>query len=208
MSRLTDELKEHRLLAIVRLRGAYELAPVLEALERAGVKLAEITLDTPGALAAINALSPSSALTIGVGTVTEPGSLEAIQEAGARFIVTPGLVPEVVEEAKARGLGVVCGAMTPGEMLSARRLGADVIKLFPAAPLGPGYLKQVLAPLAGTPILAVGGIDADNARDYLAAGAIGVAVGSALVAEESVRAQDWPEIERRAGALVAGLAKS
>ncbi|MDQ3397914.1 MAG: bifunctional 4-hydroxy-2-oxoglutarate aldolase/2-dehydro-3-deoxy-phosphogluconate aldolase, partial [Deinococcota bacterium] len=103
---------------------------------------------------------------------------------------------------------VVCGAMTPGEMLSARRLGADVIKLFPAAPLGPGYLKQVLAPLAGTPILAVGGIDAGNARDYLAAGAIGVAVGSALVAEESVRAQDWPEIERRAGALVAGLAKS
>lgn len=200
---LLSTVKRQKLLVIVRLRQAHPLETILDGLARGGLELAEVTIDTPGALEAIRTLKQrGTPLSLGVGTVTTRQHVHDAASAGARFIVTPGLVPAVIEEAKAAGLAVICGALTPSEMLAAVQQGADIIKLFPASSLGPAYLEQVRAPLKDIPILAVGGIDAANAGEYLRAGAIGVAVGSALVSERTVDSASLASLEARTKALL------
>lgn len=205
---MLETLRASRLLAIIRLRQTHHpdtLLKALDALAAGGIRLAEITIDTPHALTVLKHYQqrPPVAhqvgqLHVGVGTVTHAAQLAEVRSSHASFIVTPVYVPKVITTAKEAGLGVLCGALTPTEIFSAFAAGADAVKVFPASSMGANYFKQVAAPLADIPLVAVGGVSADNARDYLSAGAVAVAAGSALVSDSLIEQQAWDELTARA----------
>lgn len=149
-----------------------------------GVDVVEVPLGVPGALSAISSLSTSfpSAL-VGAGTVMTAADAAAALDAGARFLLSPVLVREVVDAAHARDAAAVPGAFTPTEIDACTRAGADLVKLFPADRLTPADLRVLLAALPDAPLVPFGGISAANAADWLAAGAVAVGVGGALTRE-------------------------
>src|ERR1700733_9486908 len=179
-----DELRAARLIAIVRGADcAAALASTLTLAEE-GMGFIEVSLTTAGALDVIRraraALGPDAWL--GAGTVVPAADAEAAAAAGASFIVTPALGPGV-DAAVARGLPVVAGALTPTEVVSAEAAGAAAVKLFPASSGGVRYLRALRDPFPATPFVPVGGVDEDAAREYLAAGAIAIGVGSPLLGD-------------------------
>jgi 2-dehydro-3-deoxyphosphogluconate aldolase/(4S)-4-hydroxy-2-oxoglutarate aldolase len=179
-----DELRAARLIAIVRGADcAAALASTLTLAEE-GMGFIEVSLTTAGALDVIRraraALGPDAWL--GAGTVVSAADAEAAVAAGASFIVTPALGPGV-DAAVARGLPVVAGALTPTEVVSAEAAGAAAVKLFPASSGGVRYLRALRDPFPATPFVPVGGVDEDAAREYLAAGAIAIGVGSPLLGD-------------------------
>jgi 2-dehydro-3-deoxyphosphogluconate aldolase/(4S)-4-hydroxy-2-oxoglutarate aldolase len=179
-----EELRAARLIAIVRGADcAAALASTL-ALAEEGMGFIEVSLTTAGALDVIGraraALGPDAWL--GAGTVLTAADAEAAAAAGASFVVTPALGPGV-DAAVARGLPVVAGALTPTEVVSAEAAGAAAVKLFPASTGGVRYLRALRDPFPATPFVPVGGVDEDAAREYLAAGAIAIGVGSPLLGD-------------------------
>lgn len=181
---LSVSLRARPVLAIIR--GTSEEAALAtgRVLLEEGIRLVEVTLTTPGALAVIAALrsnAPSNAY-VGAGTVLTETDVASVAEADGQFVVTPAVVPAIAEAAR-RGIPCVAGAFTPTEVYAASSAGAEVIKLFPASAGGPGYLKALRDPFPQLPFLAVGGVGITEARDYLAAGAIGAGVGGPLVGD-------------------------
>jgi 2-dehydro-3-deoxyphosphogluconate aldolase/(4S)-4-hydroxy-2-oxoglutarate aldolase len=179
-----EELRAARLIAIVRGADcAAALASTL-ALAEEGMGFIEVSLTTAGALDVIGraraALGPDAWL--GAGTVLTAADAEAAAAVGASFIVTPALGTGV-DAAVARGLPVVAGALTPTEVVSAEAAGAAAVKLFPASTGGVRYLRALRDPFPATPFVPVGGVDEDAAREYLAAGAIAIGVGSPLLGD-------------------------
>ena len=195
-----------RLLGIIRYRDAGDVDGALGALVRGGIGLVEVTLDTPGALDAVER-GRRSGWTIGVGTVLEPDQVDRSVDAGAAFVVTPGLVPGVVERAHELGVDIVPGAFTPTEVIAAHAMGVTAVKLFPASTGGPGYLRALLGPLAGVRLVPTGGIAIEEAGAYLAAGSACVGLGSALVGERPPTSDtEIGVIADRAAAAVAAVA--
>lgn len=194
------ELELSRVLAIGRGLTTDALVAAVEPLAAGGIAAFEVTLDSPAALESVAALREvaTGRLLVGAGTVITPDDAEAALEAGAQFLVAPGFDLGVVEAALDAAVPVFPGAMTPTEIAAAWAAGATAVKLFPAGQLGPAYLKAVLAPLAGVPIVATGGVDADNARTFRDAGAYAVAAGGGLLAD-----LDPGILEQRARKLVA-----
>ncbi|MFJ4918906.1 bifunctional 4-hydroxy-2-oxoglutarate aldolase/2-dehydro-3-deoxy-phosphogluconate aldolase [Streptomyces sp. NPDC088725] len=182
---LLGALRAHRLVAIVRGDDADAALRTVLTLVEEGVTLVEVSLSGRGALGVIAraraALGPGAPL--GAGTVLSAGDAHAAHAAGADFIVTPA-VGDGVAAAKDLGLPVLAGVMTPTDILSARRLGADAFKLFPAAQAGgPAYLRALRGPFPDLPFVPVGGVDAAAARAYLEQGAVAVGVGSPLIGD-------------------------
>jgi 2-dehydro-3-deoxyphosphogluconate aldolase / (4S)-4-hydroxy-2-oxoglutarate aldolase len=171
-----------RLLGIVRYRGAGDVDGALGALVRGGIPLVEVTLNTPGALDAVER-GRRSGWSIGVGTVLEPDQVNRCVDAGAAFVVSPGIVPGVMERSPELGVDVVPGAFTPTEVMRAHAMGVSAVKLFPASLGGPGYVRALLGPLAGVPLVPTGGIAIQEVSAYLAAGAASVGLGGALAGE-------------------------
>ncbi|MFC9328813.1 bifunctional 4-hydroxy-2-oxoglutarate aldolase/2-dehydro-3-deoxy-phosphogluconate aldolase [Kitasatospora sp. NPDC057015] len=181
---LLKELTDRKVLAIVRADGPDLAVDCIRALTEAGITALEVSLTTPGALHAIaraRADSPPGVL-IGAGTVLTAEHADLAAAAGASFTVTPGLTPGA-PRTTALGLPLLCGALTPSEVIAALAAGATAVKVFPAAAHGPGYLRDLLAPLPHAPLVAIGGIDDRSAPDYLAAGALAVGVGSPLLGD-------------------------
>jgi 2-dehydro-3-deoxyphosphogluconate aldolase / (4S)-4-hydroxy-2-oxoglutarate aldolase len=182
-----DRIRAERVVAI--LRRVPDVEAVVEALAAGGVRIVEVTLDSQGALAAIERLRANRALTVLAGTVRTPADAEAAAAAGAEACVAPALVPETVERCHELGVPAVPGALTPSEIEGALALGVSLVKLFPGSLLGPGYVRDVLAPLAGAALMVTGGVNLSNAREFLAAGAVAVGVGSALTGAADVEAE-------------------
>ncbi len=181
---LTTTLRRHRVMAIIR--GTSEEAALAtgRVLLEEGIRLVEVTLTTPGALATLTALrelAPSDAH-VGAGTVLTERDVAAVADAGGQLIVTPAVTPAVAEATRA-GIPCVAGAFTPTEAYAAHVAGASVVKLFPASGGGPGYLRALRDPLPHIPFIAVGGVGISEAQAYLAAGAIGAGVGGPLVGD-------------------------
>jgi 2-dehydro-3-deoxyphosphogluconate aldolase/(4S)-4-hydroxy-2-oxoglutarate aldolase len=130
---------------------------------------------------------------------------KAAIDAGAQFLVTPGLRPEVAAVAAAAGIPFSLGAMTPTEVAQALDLGSAAVKIFPARQLGPAYLKDLQGPYPGIRLLPSGGIDASNAKSYLDAGAAAVCCGTSVVPPAAVASGDWTDISARAAAFTATL---
>ena len=178
MNPVAARIAERRVVAI--LRCADPLA-VGTAVIEGGVDVVEVPLGVPGALAAVSSLATRfpSAL-VGAGTVMSAADAAAALDAGARFLLSPVLRPEVLEAAQAAGAAAVPGAFTPTEIDACMRAGADLVKLFPADRLTPADARTLLAALPGAPLLPTGGISAANAAAWLDAGAVAVGVGGAL----------------------------
>ncbi|QMU76495.1 bifunctional 4-hydroxy-2-oxoglutarate aldolase/2-dehydro-3-deoxy-phosphogluconate aldolase [Streptacidiphilus sp. PB12-B1b] len=200
---LLAELTERRVLAIVRADGPERALACIRTLVDAGITALEVSLTTPGALEAVaraRARYPASVL-IGAGTVLTAAQAEAAAAAQAGFVVTPAITPGA-RRSVGLGLPLLCGALTPTEVVTALEAGALAVKVFPASVHGPGYLRELLAPLPDAPLIAVGGVDAVTAPQYLAAGARAVAVGSPLLGSAG-RGGPLPELAARAAALLA-----
>jgi 2-dehydro-3-deoxyphosphogluconate aldolase/(4S)-4-hydroxy-2-oxoglutarate aldolase len=182
---LLAALRTHRLVAIVRGDDPDAAVRSVTALVEEGVALIEISLSGTGALDAIAAARKAlgDEAVLGAGTVLTAQDAHDARRAGARFSVTPGLA-EGVSASIELGLPVLAGVMTPTDVLTARRMGASACKIFPAAQAGgPGYLRALRAPFPDVPFVPVGGVDAEAARAYLAAGATAVGVGSPLLGD-------------------------
>jgi 2-dehydro-3-deoxyphosphogluconate aldolase/(4S)-4-hydroxy-2-oxoglutarate aldolase len=196
-------LEETRVVAILRRTEASLAAETAEALLQGGISVIEVTLNTPGALEMLRAMHDAvgDRAVLGAGTVLDVAAAEAALSVGAQFIVSPHTDLELVREMSARGVACIPGALSPTEVLTAWRAGAALVKLFPAGPLGPGYLKDLRGPLADIPLLPTGGVTLDNAATFIAAGAWGLGLGSALVAPNLVAEGRFDELARRAAAF-------
>src|SRR5699024_9333385 len=191
-------------IAIVRLRARHSLDEIVEALLLGGVRSVEITIETPGGLEAVSRWRDRGDASLGVGTVRTSQNARRAIEAGAGFLVTPTVIPPVLEVAAGARVPIVAGALSPTEIDMAWQQGASAVKVFPAAPLGgPAYIRAVQDPLPDVRLVPTGGVDADVARTYAAMGCAGVGVGSALVDERVAAVEDRAELRRRAEILTA-----
>jgi len=204
---LLERTLKDRLVAIIRLRHEAPLARVAEALIAGGIRALEFTLTSPGAVPAITACRArfGNDVIVGAGTVLDAEEARRCLDAGAQFLVSPGFDSAVVALARERGALAMPGALTPTEIVTAWRAGADVVKVFPARAFGPRYIADLLAPLPQIPLMPTGGVDETNVADYLRAGVVGVAVGGRLVAEDAVTRADWDALTERARVLVAAV---
>ena len=173
---------------VVILRRVADPAGVVRALREGGIGVVEITLDSADALETIASLRDDPQLVVLAGTVRTADDVRAAVAAGAQACVGPGLVPEVLAACREAGLPAIPGAMTPTEVETAWRLGAELVKLFPAARLGPEFVRDLRGPLGDVPLLATGGVDTANTPAFLRAGAAAVGVGSALVGAADITA--------------------
>ena len=191
-----DRLLAARLIGIVRLDDV-ELAVASAACAiEAGLAAVEVTFTLPSAEVAIARLRGSHPqVLIGAGTVRGDAEMEAAADAGAQFLVAPGLNPALLDMARRRGLAMLPGVFSATEIDLALRHGAEVLKLFPAEPGGPGYLASMLQPFPGVRLVPTGGISSHNAAAYLKAGAAAVAMGSSLFPPRRIAAEG-PEIVR------------
>ncbi len=180
-STLADLLDDGIFLAL-RLEEGARLTALARAAARGGLRVPEITLTTPGALAAIEELAKVDDLVVGAGTVLTRDDVRRVADAGGRFAMSPVLDLEVVEEAHARGLVAVPGAGTATEILAAHRAGARLVKVFPAGPLGgPEFLRRVRGPLPQVPLVPTSGPRADDFQEWHDAGAVAVGVGTEVL---------------------------
>jgi 2-dehydro-3-deoxyphosphogluconate aldolase/(4S)-4-hydroxy-2-oxoglutarate aldolase len=191
-------VKEAPLVGIVR-RPKVDPVRCIEHLFQVGIRLVEITMDTVGAVDVLKSLQsrvPSDAL-LGAGTVTDVVRAEAALAAGATFIVTPNLNLDVIRIAREHGVAIMPGAMTPSEIWTAAAAGADYVKVFPASTLGPGFFREIRGPFAEIPLMATGGVNLDNARDFVAFGVDALGVGGALIPKGNDEFERCGEIAQR-----------
>jgi 2-dehydro-3-deoxyphosphogluconate aldolase / (4S)-4-hydroxy-2-oxoglutarate aldolase len=193
--------------AVIRLDNAAMMSRLVEALAVGGVHTIEVTMTVPDAIASIRALAASAPVDtlIGAGTVLDPDTARRAIDAGARFVVAPVFRPTVIDACHERDVPAIPGCFTPTEILSAWDAGADIVKVFPANGLGPGFLRDVRAPLPQVKLMPTGGVSIDNAGEWLRAGAVAVGVGSALVDPRLVTAGDFAAITQRAEQLGANV---
>jgi len=198
-----DRLTEMCAVAVVRAGEPDAALRAARALSNGGVHALEITMTVPGAVDVIRELASSTDALVGAGTVLTAEEVDRCANAGAQFIVSPACIEDVVRASQARGLVVMPGAFTPTEVFTAWQWGADFVKVFPAARLGPRFLADLLAPLPNVRLVPTGGITADNAGDYLAAGATLLGLGSWLVNPKPGASGIEDEIVARARQLTA-----
>ena len=199
-----DAVAGPRVVAIGRRLEPGRLLGVAEALRRGGIRAFEVTLDGDAALEGVASLAARFdplELLVGAGTVLSVEAAEAAVAAGARFLVSPHTDPAIVRWAAQRGVPAFPGALTPTEILAAWRAGAAAVKLFPASAVGPSFVREHRGPFRDIPLIPTGGVTAETAPAFVAAGAIAVGLGSWLTGSG-----DPATVEDRARAVVAALA--
>lgn len=193
-------IMDRGIVAIVRAPKTELALPVCEALVAGGVTCVEVTFTVPNAPEAIRQVRNrlgADAL-VGAGTVLNTANCQAALEAGAEFIVTPITRLALIPIAHTAECPVMLGAYTPTEAQTAHEAGSDFVKIFPADKLGPGYIKNIRAPLPHLRIVPTGGVDLQTAPEFLKAGCAALGVGSSLVSGELLKTQNWSELTRLA----------
>ncbi|WP_317856124.1 bifunctional 4-hydroxy-2-oxoglutarate aldolase/2-dehydro-3-deoxy-phosphogluconate aldolase [Chakrabartyella piscis] len=206
MSKVLQKLIDGKVVAIVRGISSKDIIPTVQALKDGGITCVEVTFSMSSEEKSLDTLKSISMIAetfgdeiaVGAGTVLTPENVRRAKEAGATYIISPNVDADVIKETKALGMISIPGAVTPSEALDAYKAGADIVKLFPAASLGLGYVKAVMGPLDGIPITAVGGIDASNYQSFIDAGCVGVGVGGNLVNKKLIEAGDFEAIKQLA----------
>ncbi|MCL6637943.1 MAG: bifunctional 4-hydroxy-2-oxoglutarate aldolase/2-dehydro-3-deoxy-phosphogluconate aldolase [Alicyclobacillus sp.] len=194
-------------IAIFRRVDPKVIRPLVEAVVAGGVQAVELTVDSEGAYDTIAALREEARgqLLVGAGTLLRPEQVVQAVSAGADFLLCPHLDSALVDLAARLGCLMIPGVTTPSEVVQAQKAGARVLKLFPAGPLGPAYVKDLLGPFRGQAFVPTGGITPDNAAAYIRAGAVAVGMGSALVPAAAVAAGRWQDITAHVQTLVARI---
>jgi len=171
-----------------------------EMVNRAGIPIAEITMTVPRALDVISHLAKTlPEMAVGAGTVLDAETAWRCLDAGATFLTSTGLVPEVVEFALKHDLVVFPGAMTPTDVIAAWRTGADFVKIFPCGPLGgPAYIRSLKLPFPQVPMIATGGVNQRTASNFILAGAIALGIGSDLINPEALPVMKEEQVQELA----------
>lgn len=204
---LLAELSTRRALCIIRAPKIPDPVGLAHTLLEAGMPIVEFALTTPDAPRLIAKAATVDGLLLGAGTVMSTSDARDAISAGARFLLTPGIRPEVAAEANRQGVPVVLGAMTPTEVALAVDLGATAVKVFPAARLGAAYFGDLHGPYPDTPLVATGGLHAGNAAEFLAGGAVAVTAGSGVVGPALAAESRFDEIGQRAAEFLAAIEK-
>lgn len=197
----------HKIVAILRGCDPAAIPDISAALYEGGIRLLEITLNSPGALEAIQQVGArfGERMVIGAGTVLTVEEVRAAVRAGARFILSPSLDIDIIRVTRELGAVSVPGAFTATEILTAYRGGADIVKVFPAS-VGPAYFRDIRGPLPQIPLMPTGGVNLENIRDFQKAGAVAFGVGSALVpALQPAGKEQLRELTARAERYVAAI---
>ncbi len=192
-------LRDATVLAIFRMHAPEHAVEGIGAAVRGGFEAVEVTMNMPGATDALAEVAGRVDAIVGAGTILAPQEVKEAYDAGAEFIVSPVMLPEIVDAAHELSIPVALGGATTTEIFTAREAGADWVKVFPAESLGgPDYVANILGPLPETPILVTGGITAENYLGYLDAGAQLVGFGDLVFDPGSAAEGDFEELERRA----------
>jgi 2-dehydro-3-deoxyphosphogluconate aldolase/(4S)-4-hydroxy-2-oxoglutarate aldolase len=193
--------------AIVRVNDYANAVPLVESLIAGGIDVVEFTYTNPKAGAAVEAVKAAlgDRVLAGAGTVLDPETCRAAILQGADFIVTPTVQVDTIRMCQRYAIPTVIGAFTPTEILTAWEAGATFVKVFPASAVGPRYLKDVSGPLPQVRLIPTGGVNVQNAGEFIKAGARAVALGSNLVDEQSVANEDWATLTERASAAVSAV---
>ena len=204
----TRAIESGGVVAVIRLSDASRLQAVVDALAAGGVRALEVTMTVPGAIRLIEQIAPRlpGEFVLGAGTILDPETARQAILAGARFIVGPVFNGAVVRLCHRYDIAAMPGCFTPTEILSAWEAGADVVKVFPATTLGPGYFKDIRGPLPQVRLMPTGGVSLANAGEWIKAGAVAIGVGTALVDTKAVAAGDYAAITTNAAEFVAAVA--
>ena len=203
-----DQLRhvlECGIVAVVRSPDSQQLVDVVRALADGGVTVAEITMTVPGALDVVKQVRSAlgDRVLLGAGTILDPESARAAILAGAEYIVAPTLNFEVIRLCRRYDKLVMPGAFTPTEILAAWEAGADIVKVFPADVVGPGFFKALKGPLPQVRVMPTGGVDLTTAAAFLEAGACCLGVGSQLVEPNAVAERNFTRIRELAQQYIA-----
>jgi 2-dehydro-3-deoxyphosphogluconate aldolase/(4S)-4-hydroxy-2-oxoglutarate aldolase len=199
------------LVPVVRAASPELAVRAAEAVLAGGISIFEITMTVPDAPSVIRTLVArfGERAVVGAGTVLDADAANRCIEAGAAFLVSPGLDLGTIAAAKARGIPIMPGALTPTEVITAWKAGADMVKIFPASAVGgPKYLRALRGPLPDVKLLPTGGVNATTAGEYIAAGASALGVGSELVDPAALARGDDALLTTRARELVEAVAKA
>jgi len=202
-------IRQTGVIAIMRARSSDQLLAAAEAIKAGGVRVIEVTMTTPGALEVIERATKRycDEVLFGAGSVLDAETARAAILAGAGFVVAPTLNPGAIKLCNRYGIPIMPGCYTPTEMLAALEAGADMIKFFPADFGGPEFVKAVLAPLPQLQIIPVGGVTLDTAANFIRAGAVALGVGSSLINQKLLEANDLDELQHRAGRFIEEVRK-
>ena len=205
-----ETILNEKLVAIVRGFEPETVVKMAKAYVANGIRCIEVTFDQASAekrlqtVATIKAIKAElgDQVCVGAGTVMTVEQVQMAAEAGAEYMISPNVDEEVIKETKRLGKVSIPGAMTPSEIASAYKMGADIVKLVPANEVGLSYIKAIKAPLRHIPLMATGGVRPVNAAEYLAAGSSALGVGGDLVNKEWVAAGEFDKIGAAAKAFV------
>jgi 2-dehydro-3-deoxyphosphogluconate aldolase/(4S)-4-hydroxy-2-oxoglutarate aldolase len=205
-----NRIKELGLLAVLRGPDPELTLKMVDALITAEVLGIEITFTTPNALEVVAALHQKygDAILLGMGTLTQPDQAGAAAAAGAAFLVSPHTETTLGEAMAATELPFMMGALTPSELMHARSLGADIIKIFPGSLGGPGYMKALRGPYPDIPMMPTGGVSVENVAEWFSAGAVAVGAGSKLCPKNLALAGAFDEITKIARHFVSMVHKA
>jgi 2-dehydro-3-deoxyphosphogluconate aldolase/(4S)-4-hydroxy-2-oxoglutarate aldolase len=193
---------------VVRAPSSEIAIRVAETLVEAGLPIIEVTMTVPGAIDVIAALTRrfGGKAVIGAGTVIDERTVEGAIDAGAEFIVSPGMVGDVIDAAHRHDVALIPGALTPTEIITAQRAGADMVKIFPAQSVGgASYIRALLGPFPDIPFVPTGGVTLLNVGDFIRAGSAAVGVGGDMISREAIGRGDYQMIGALATQFVAAV---
>jgi 2-dehydro-3-deoxyphosphogluconate aldolase / (4S)-4-hydroxy-2-oxoglutarate aldolase len=198
-------IEEIGIVPVIRASSADEARFATESILHGGIPVAEITMTVPGALDVISELVRAMPqVLVGAGTVLNAASARRCLDAGAQFLVSPGLNIQTIEVAKEHGVLIMAGALTPTEVITAWEAGADFVKIFPCAQVGgASYIRALRGPLPDVALVPTGGVNLDTAADFLKAGAAALGVGGELIQKDALKSRDAEVLRVLASKFVA-----
>lgn len=204
---VVSAIERQGIVAVIRMKEPEKLRAVVDAIAEGGVRALEVTMTVPGAVDLIRELAPTlpGDFVFGAGTVLDADTVNRVVDAGAQFVVSPVFRRSVIQACHDRGVPAMPGCFSPTEILDAWEAGADVVKVFPATALGPGFFKDVRGPLPHVKMMPTGGVTLDNAGDWIRAGAVAVGVGTALLDAKAIAAGDYKTLRANAERIVANV---
>ncbi|HEX2444352.1 MAG TPA: bifunctional 4-hydroxy-2-oxoglutarate aldolase/2-dehydro-3-deoxy-phosphogluconate aldolase [Vicinamibacterales bacterium] len=204
---VTAAVEQAGIVAIIRMKEPDKVRAVVDAIAAGGVTTLEVTMTVPNAVGLIAELAPAmpSGFLLGAGTVVDAATALRVIDAGAQFVVSPVFRRQVIAACHERDVPTMPGCFTPTEILEAWDLGADIVKVFPATALGPGFLKDLRGPLPQVKLMPTGGVTIDNAGEWIKGGAAAVGIGTALLDAKAIAAGDYAALTANARRLVANV---
>ena len=204
---VVQAIEQAGIVAIIRMREPDKLRAVVDAIADGGIRALEVTMTVPGAVDLIRQLAPTlpAGFVLGAGTVLDAETAARVIDAGAQFVVSPVFRRSVLDACHASSVPAMPGCFTPTEILDAWDAGADIVKVFPATSLGPGFFKDVRAPLPQVKLMPTGGVTLDNAGVWIGAGAVAVGIGTALLDAAAIASGNFEVLRANAARVVANV---